>query len=131
MSLARAIFALAVAATLTACGGSSGGGGSHAGNDGILWLSWTIKGAPPSDSACSGIDHLELTMNTAAGPISIEPIPCLRGLGWEYDNLPEGDAYVIIDALNARGFVTLEGGGSTTLATTKPAMPTPIDLVAR
>ena len=39
----------------------------------------------------------------------IEPIPCLRGLGWEYDGLPEGDNVVILDAYNAGNEATMEG----------------------
>jgi hypothetical protein len=137
MAHARSIFAasivVAVAASLACvagCGGGSGGG-SHSRSDGILWLSWTVRGAAVSDATCSGIDHLELTMQTAAGTVSIEPIPCLRGLGWEYDNLPEGDNFVILDGLDSRGFTIVEGSSPVTLTATKPPTPAPIDLVTR
>jgi hypothetical protein len=137
MALARSTFAasivVAVAASLACvagCGGGSGGG-SHSRSDGILWLSWTVRGAAVSDATCNGVDHLELTMQTPAGTVSIEPIPCLRGLGWEYDNLPEGDNLVILDGLDTRGFVIVEGSSPVTVTATKPPTPAPIDLVTR
>ncbi len=124
------LFALAVAAV--GCGGGSGSGSSPPrGNAGILWLSWTIKGAAVSDTTCKGIDHLFLTMDTPGGTLTIEPIPCLRGLGWEYDNLPEGDNVVVLDAFDANGNPTLEGVAQVAVTSTKPAMPVPIDLEPR
>jgi hypothetical protein len=116
------------------CGGnnnSSGGGGTHAANSGIVWLSWTVMGQPVSDTTCKSVDHLVLTLETPAGTLEIEPIPCLRGLGLEYDGLPEGVSVAILDAFDSKGFATLEGVGDTTLTDTKPPMPSPIDLLAR
>jgi hypothetical protein len=121
--------ALAVAAP--GCGGGGGGQPQHPASDGVLWLSWTVKGAAVSDTTCHAIDHLYLTMNTEAGALSIEPIPCLRGLGWEYDGLPEGNNVVILDAFDAAGNPTLEGVSSVPVTATKPAMPVPIDLEPR
>ena len=103
----------------------------HPPSNGILWLSWTVKGAAVSDTTCKGIDHLLLTMNTSAGGLTIEPIPCLRGLGWEYDGLPEGNNVVILDAFDALGNVTLEGVTQDDVTSTKPPTPTPIDLQPR
>ena len=123
--LALVLFLGAVAA------GCGGGGGSHPSNQGILWLSWTVKGATVSDTACRGIDHIELTMETNVGAVTIEPIPCLRGLGWEYDGLYEGNNLVILDAFNAIGQATFEGVASVTVTDTKPPMPAPIDLQPR
>jgi len=119
----------AIAVAASGCGG--GGQPQHPANDGVLWLSWTVKGAAVSDTTCHAIDHLYLTMNTEAGALSIEPIPCLRGLGWEYDGLPEGNNVVILDAFDAAGDVTLEGVGGVAVTATKPAMPVPIDLESR
>lgn len=121
------VFGLAVAAA--GCGGGSSS--SHPSTNGILWLSWTIKGAPVSDTTCKNIDHLFLTMDTTSGALTIEPIPCLRGLGWEYDGLIEGNNVVILDALDANGATTLEGVADVTVTGTKPAMPAPIDLQPR
>ena len=84
-----------------------------------------------SDTTCHAIDHLYLTMNTEAGALSIEPIPCLRGLGWEYDGLPEGNNVVILDAFDAAGNPTLEGVAGVPVTAAKPAMPAPIDLEPR
>jgi hypothetical protein len=121
----------AVAVAASGCGGGGGGPTQHPASDGVLWLSWTVKGATVSDTTCHAIDHLYLTMNTEAGALSIEPIPCLRGLGWEYDGLPEGNNVVILDAFDAAGNATLEGIASVTVTATKPAMPAPIDLEPR
>lgn len=117
----------AVAVGVAGCGGSR----SRPPSNGILWLSWTVKGAPVSDSSCSGIDHLLLTMDTAAGALTIEPIPCLRGLGWEYDGLPEGDNVVVLDAIDASDTATLEGASQVAVSDTKPSAPAPIDLQPR
>ncbi len=111
--------------------GGTGGGGQQGSNQGILFVSWTVKGEAVSDTACMGIDHLTLTMQTEAGDVEIEPIPCLRGLGWEYDGLPEGFNVVILDAFNAQGQNTLEGVSDVTVSSTKPAMPAPIPLQPR
>ena len=122
-----------LAALAVAAPGCGGGGGQQQRppSNGVLWLSWTVKGAAVSDTTCHPIDHLYLTMNTELGTLSIEPIPCLRGLGWEYDGMPEGNNVVILDALDAAGSVTLEGVSEVTVTSTKPAMPAPIDLQPR
>jgi len=122
------VFGLVVAAA--GCGGG-GGGSSHPPSNGILWLSWTVKGAAVSDTTCKNIDHLFLTMDTTVGALTIEPIPCLRGLGWEYDGLIEGNNVVILDALDANGATTLEGVAEVAVTSTKPAMPAPVDLQPR
>jgi hypothetical protein len=127
----RAPLALAFVFGAVAAGCGGGGSSSHPGNMGILWLSWTVKGAEVSDTTCKGIDHIELTMDTNAGAITIEPIPCLRGLGWEYDGLYEGNNVVILDAFDLIGNITLEGVSSVTVTDTKPATPAPIDLQPR
>ncbi len=104
---------------------------SRPSTNGILWLSWTIKGAPVSDTTCKNIDHLFLTMDTTSGEVTIEPIPCLRGLGWEYDGLIEGNNVVVLDALDANGVATLEGVAQVAVTAMKPAMPAAIDLQPR
>ena len=121
------VFAFAVAAV--GCGG--GGGSSRPSTNGILWLSWTVKCAAVSDTTCKNIDHLFLTMDTSVGAVTIEPIPCLRGLGWEYDGLIEGNNVVILDALDPTGTTTLEGVAEVQVTSTKPATPSPIDLQQR
>ena len=111
--------------------GCGGGSSSHPHNQGILWVSWTVKGAAVSDTTCRNVDHLELTMDTGAGAVTIEPIPCLRGLGWEYDGLAEGNNVVILDAFDAFGNVTLEGVSGVVVTDSKPDAPAPIDLQPR
>jgi hypothetical protein len=119
---------LAAALAVAGCGG---GGSQRPPSDGVLWLSWTVRGQPVSDATCKSIDHLILTMDTVAGPLEIEPIPCLRGLGWEYDGVPAGDNFVFLDAVDAQGSVTLEGASSVEVTATKPATPFPLDLAVR
>ncbi|MCU1278415.1 MAG: hypothetical protein JWM53_1961 [bacterium] len=122
----RAPLALVVlAAAVAGCGSKQ----PRPANDGILWISWTVRGQPVSDSVCKGVDHLALTMETSGGGLSIEPIPCLRGLGWEYDGLPEGNNFVIVDGYDVNGFVTLEGSSTVAVTAAKPTTPAPIDLL--
>jgi hypothetical protein len=109
------------------CGGTSPTGGCNA--QGILWLSWTVRGKAVSDNSCSGIDHLILEMRTSTcGTIEIEPIPCLRGLGWEYDNLPEGDNTVVIEAVDIHSHVLLQGSSDVVVTSLKPASTTQVAL---
>jgi hypothetical protein len=69
-------------------------------------------------------------MNTAAGGLQIEPIPCLRGLGWEYDGLPDGNNLVFLDGYDARSVLLLQGSAPVSVTPTKPATPAPIDLLS-
>ena len=120
------------AAAGAGCGGSNnGGGGTHPSNSGIVWLSWTVKGQAVSDATCKTVDHLVLTMYTPQGALEIEPIPCLRGLGWEYDGMPEGYNQVILDGFDTQGSATLEGVAEVSVTDTKPDTPAPVDLLAR
>lgn len=120
--------ALAMLLLLAAgCGNGSHGGGCPNAH-GIVLLSWTIRGSAASATSCSSIDHLILTMNTNCGQLTIEPIPCILGAHWEYDNLPEGPATVVLDAVDARNILRAEGAGAVSLTSQKPSTPTPIDL---
>jgi hypothetical protein len=123
------VLLLATTSLAAGCGSSpSKPGGAQ---KGVLWISWTVKGQAVSDTTCAAIDHMTLTMETSAGSLEIEPIPCLRGLGWEYDDLPAGNDLVTLDAFDAHGDITLEGNSFVEVDATKPAMPAPIDLQTR
>ncbi len=109
------------------------GGGSHShplcpAMSGIALLSWTIKNQPTTPTTCAGVDHLVLDLSTSCGTLEIEPIPCVQGAHWEYDQLPEGEAFASLVAVDARGVLVYQGSGSTALTTQKPSAPTPIDL---
>lgn len=108
------------------------GGGQHGSScpsaHGIVLLSWTIRGQTATPQTCSSIDHLALTLNTGCGQLGIEPIPCIQGAHWEYDNLPEGAAGAILDALDARNVVRAEGFANVQLTSQKPSAPTALDL---
>ncbi|HEY2743769.1 MAG TPA: hypothetical protein VGL86_04070 [Polyangia bacterium] len=127
---AAAILALfGFGAAAAGCGGSNGSGtGGNSAHEGVLWISWTVNGQAVSDTSCAAVDHLTLTMQTSAGDLEIEPIPCLRGLGWEYDGLPEGFDVVILDAFNLQNENTLEGVADVTVTGDKPATPAPLAL---
>lgn len=125
--LALLVLAVTAATSLGGCGGKPSTG---VGRNGILWLSWTVRGQMVSDTSCNGVDHLNLTMESGAGALTIEPIPCLRGLGWEYDGLPEGTSLVILDGYDVHGAVTLEGSSTVAVGPTRAATPAPIDLLA-
>lgn len=121
------IGALAIALTTIGCGGGGGNHGCPPGH-GIVLLSWTVRGQPAGADSCKAIDHLLLQLQTSCGTVEIEPIPCIQGAHWEYDNLPEGDAGAVLQALDARAAVTLIGSAVTHLSVVKPSAPTPIDL---
>jgi hypothetical protein len=112
--------------------GTAGCGGANpsqsCGVQGVVWLSWSVRGQPVSESACSGIDHLNLELHGSCGTELIEPIPCLRGVGWEYDGVPEGDTVLVLEAIDRRGLVSLQGSSQATITTVKPDMTTPIAL---
>ena len=108
------------------CGNGSHGGCPNA--HGIVLLSWTIRGQAASTQTCSSIDHINLSMSTNCGGLTIDPIPCVQGAHWEYDNLPEGLASVVLDAVDAHDVIRAEGVGEVTLSSQKPATPTAIDL---
>ncbi|MDB4969845.1 MAG: hypothetical protein JWN44_5534 [Myxococcales bacterium] len=113
---------------LLAAGCGSGSSHPSCPAQGIVWLSWTIQGQPPSASSCQAIDHLAVQLHTACGSVQIDPIPCIVGISWEYRDLPEGTATVVLDAIDARGRVTLEAVDTTRLDVTRGAMPTTLDL---
>jgi hypothetical protein len=116
------------ALSLVIAGCGSGSGGHSCATQGIAWLSWTIQGQPPSETSCRAIDHLSVEMHTPCGSVVIDPIPCLRGLGWEYDGLPEGTTTIVLDAFDARGNLTLQAINHATFSKTRDAMTTPFDL---
>jgi hypothetical protein len=124
------VFVLAASTSLLA-GGCGGGPSGTSAQKGVLWISWTVRGQAVSNTSCSAVDHLTLTMQTPSGDLEIDPIPCLRGLGWEYDGLPAGNDYVTLDGFDAKGNVTLEGSAFVDVAAAKPATPAPIDLQTR
>jgi hypothetical protein len=123
------LFVGAALASLVALSGCGGGAHPSGARDGILWISWTVRGQPVSEATCKSVDHLTLTMDGPGGALSIEPIPCLRGLGWEYDGLPEGNSFVQLDGYDTNGFVTLEGATTVAVTATRAAMPAPVDLL--
>lgn len=120
---------LAIALAAVGCGS-----GTHQptcpASHGVLYLSWTVRGQAVTASSCSAaqVDHLTLQMQSSCGVVEIDPIPCISGVHWEYDGLPEGDAYVTLFAVDARGDQVAAGAAAVTLTTARPDTPAPIDL---
>jgi hypothetical protein len=119
---------LTIALLGVGCGGNSGGGGGQCASRSIVLLSWTVKQQPPTaDQGCKGIDSLAVELQ-GCEDISIEPIPCINGERWEYNDLPGGPTLVILSALDAQKQVIAQGLATVTLEPTVPATPAAIDL---
>jgi hypothetical protein len=122
--LRAVLVAIGVAAVAAGCGGSR----TQCPSNGIIWLSWTVAGQTVSATVCQPIDHMSLEIHASCGSVVIEPIPCIRGQGWEYDGVPEGNAVIALDALDARGIVLAEATATVNLTTVRPPMTTAMDL---
>jgi hypothetical protein len=102
--------------------------GCSGGENGIVLLSWTVRGAPASDVSCRGVDHLALEVWPELGSgFVIEPIPCMLGR-LRYDHLPEGPARVRLDGVDASGNVVVSGVASFDLRPDPNAAPAQLDL---
>src|SRR5690348_3482317 len=100
-------------------------------HDGILLVSWTIRGAAATPDACQGIDHLELNFSPdrAADLVRITPIDCPRDVPFRYDGLPAGTATVELVAVSQTGGRVADGIGRVKLETKLSLdMATAIDL---
>ena len=120
-----AAIALGCAALLAGCGSST----MPPSLKGVVWLSWTVAGQAASDSACAGVDHLVITIESSPSVgVAIEPVPCTHGGGWERDDVPEGSDTVLVDAVDAGGATILERIATVGVTESRPAAPTPVDL---
>ncbi len=98
-------------------------------SDGALLISWTVNGQDPSDDACSGIDHLILTLLADSCQVRIAPVPCALDR-LRYDHLPDGQGSVTLEALNPGNCVVARGVADVQLGTEPPAIPTPVAIRA-
>src|SRR5256885_2361634 len=98
--------------------------GSVAGTGGKIFIQWTLGGAAPTATSCTGIDQIELSLFYPQGRVTIAPIPCTIGR-FRYDALPTGDADLRLDGLDARGCRIARGDAQVTLSETLPASPSP------
>src|SRR6516164_2513839 len=102
----RRIALVAAALCLFACdpGNSNDPSSDGQGNygNGKLFMSWTIGGQAPSVSACTGIDHLTLTLDDNYQTATVDPIPCTL-TRFRYDGLFEGPSTVRLDAIDTAG----------------------------
>jgi hypothetical protein len=119
---------LSIVVLVAGCGGGSNGSQSQCPQS-IVLLSWTIKGqAATADQGCRGVASLAVELRSECNDVSIEPIPCINGPRWQYNELPGGPNYVILDALDSHNQILAEGTATVTLGADVPATPTPIDL---
>ena len=122
---ARAAALVGFALAMLGCGASTTPSPYH----GVLWLSWTIAGQPPSETSCAGIDHLMITVeSTPSSGVKIAPILCTTGASWERDDVPEGSDTIVIDAVDATDRAALERVSMVGVTDARPATPTVIDL---
>jgi hypothetical protein len=95
------------------------GGGCSGAQEGIIVLAWTIRGAAPTATTCTGM--LSLDLEFADCGVTIEPIPCALD-HWRYDHLPEGVATATLSSSGVSGTATVD------LSSSVPSSPTAIDL---
>jgi hypothetical protein len=118
----------AVAVLLGACFPTAGPGGGPvatgpAGSARLL-INWTINGAAPSETACKGIDHLELLVDDGARGVTISPVPCAL-TRFRFDNMPEGQVLLRLDALDGAKCVVASGSAAAELSEQLPPSPAP------
>jgi hypothetical protein len=96
---------------------------------GVVVLSWTIRGQPPTaDQGCAGVARMVTVLSSNCNQVEIEPIPCISGERWRYDGLPQGTNYVTVIALDQRQREMARGNVTVDLEPTVPADATPVDL---
>jgi hypothetical protein len=95
--------------------------------DGIIFLSWTIRGAAPSTASCQGIDQLSITIDGDRCSATIAPVPCTLDR-WRYDGLTEGLVTATVTALSVNGSTVAEGQVTAQLDNVVPSSPTAVDL---
>ena len=119
---------LSIVVLVAGCG-SSGNGSQSQCPQSIVLLSWTIKGeAPTADQGCRSVASLAVELRSECNDVSIEPIPCINGARWQYNELPGGPNFVILDALDNNNQIVAEGTAMITLDAAIPTTPTAIDL---
>jgi hypothetical protein len=113
----------------TGCGGGTHGGDNCDARTGVVLLSWTVIGKPPTaDQGCKGIDHLAVELISSCNDVEIEPIPCTNGERWRYDTLPGGQSFVNLVAVDSRQHAVARGSAVVQLDSSVPAQPTAIEL---
>ncbi len=131
LALVRRTLAILIGLTLVGCGKlpqQQPHFSCNAPQDGIVLISWTVRGAAPSSTSCAGIDHLVVEFDTqACGGGSIEPVPCDL-TKWRYDDLPRGPAQILVTAVDANGNATLQGGVNVILEPSVPPTPSTLNL---
>jgi hypothetical protein len=98
--------------------------------DGVLLLSWTVRGAVSTVDACQGIHHLELHIapDNAENLLSIEPIDCPRDVAVRYEKLSTGHATLDLIAFDVNGTQVARGSTRVDIEKMLPVIPATIDL---
>jgi hypothetical protein len=119
---------------LAACGGSNqtaAVAGCSTVEDAILSITWSFAdssdGGMPNAIACQHIDHVEVSLSTGCGSLTIAPVPCTLDK-FRYDHLPEGPATVGVRAIDDFGHPAGMGSAPVDLGRTPPPVPVGVTL---
>jgi hypothetical protein len=97
--------------------------------DGIVKVTWTVRGDIASRVSCQGISSLAiaLTPESCQGNLVISPIPCELGK-LRYDTLPRGPAILELVGLDARDRPMVRDAALVELTEEVPDEGIPLDL---
>ncbi len=120
-----------VALSLSAC---QGFGDHHSSSSlcdtsGVLFINWTFAGKAPSATACTGIDHLTVSISPDdyhCNAVTISPLVC-ELTRFRYDNVPRGISHLDLTSFDANGLAVSQGSTPANL-TTDPSNTVAIDL---
>lgn len=110
---------------LGGCGAGSYGQGQ---NSGTILIAWTLNGQPASQTACSRVDHVDMTFqDSAGGLLTVSPIPCTL-TRFRYEKLSVGNAALRIRAFGdgAENCELGEGIVRLQVSDTPPDSPSPV-----
>ncbi|MSP63070.1 MAG: hypothetical protein EXR72_22580 [Myxococcales bacterium] len=100
------------------------GAGSGQLGAGKIFIQWTLAGQPPSPAACTGVDHLDVRLETSTAQVTISPVPCTL-TRFRFDGMPEGPGNLLITGFDASGCRVTSGAARLTVVTTQPTDPSP------
>lgn len=97
------------------------------GREGIVSITWTINGAPPSAESCAGIARLQLRVTSSCDDGVISPVPCELDKV-RFDRQPYGDLLLELQAIGASEQLLLDGAINYTALSSPPSTPALISL---
>lgn len=97
------------------------------GREGIVSITWTINGAPPSAESCAGIARLQLRVTSSCNDGVISPVPCDLDKV-RFDRQPYGDLLLELQAIGASEQLLLDGVINYAASSSPPSAPALISL---